>query len=348
MRLLIEASNGSVAVDRGIIVEPTGKFDCVVHAAGEVRPGLINAHDHLHRNHYGRLGIPPYANARDWAADIQSSFAAEIAQGRKVARRTALLAGAWKNLLAGVTHVVHHDPWECDFDRGFPIHVVQIASADSVVRLPEGHLASDAPFALHVAEGVDDSAAEEVRALRTRKALNSRLLAVHAVGADANGVAMLRDSGCAVVWCPTSNHFLFDRSAPVELLERIDVLLGSDSLLTGAGTLLDEIRTARHTISDTRLLDAVGALAARRLGIAAPYLAPGSKADIVLLRRNVLEATAEDVLIVIVAGEPRVLAPEMISSFAIAGGRMTTWRGVTRWISEEGPVMLKDREGASK
>lgn len=346
MRLLIEASNGSVAVERGTIVEPTGRFGCVVRVAGEVRPGLINAHDHLHRNHYGRLGLPPYGNGRSWAADIQSRFAAEIARGRNAARRTALLTGAWKNLLAGVTHVVHHDPWESDFDSDFPIHVVQIPNADSVVRLPEGPLAFDAPFALHVAEGVDDSAAEEVRVLEARKALSRHLLAVHAVGADANGVTMLCNSGCAVVWCPTSNHFLFERSAPAALLEGADVLLGSDSLLTGAGTLLDEIRAARNTISDARLLDAVGALAARRLGVAAPSVAPGSNADIVVLRRNVFEATAEDVLIVIVAGEPRVLAPDLMSSFAVAGGRLITWRGVTRWISEEGPVILKDQEGA--
>ena len=116
MRLLIEASNASVATENGKIIEPDGKFDCVVQSPGEVRPGLINAHDHLHRNHYGPLGAPPYANARDWAADIQVRFAKEIARGRKVPRRTALLTGAWKNLLSGVTHVVHHDPWERDFD----------------------------------------------------------------------------------------------------------------------------------------------------------------------------------------------------------------------------------------
>jgi cytosine/adenosine deaminase-related metal-dependent hydrolase len=340
MRLLIEAANGSVAVENGIIVEPSGKFDGVVHAPGEVRPGLINAHDHLHRNHYGRLGVPPYANAHDWAADIQVRCAAEIAQGRNVERRIALLTGAWKNLLAGVTHVVHHDPWERDFDSGFPIRVVRIANADCVVRLPECSFPAGVPVALHVAEGVDEIAAEEVRTLHACGVLNRHLMAVHGVGADTDGVAKLRDAGCAVVWCPTSNHFLFGRSAPLDLLEGTDVLLGSDSLLTGAGTLLDEIQAVRGMISDARLLDAVGSLAADRLGIAAPSLAPGSPADIVLFRRDILDATAEDVLLVIVAGEPRVLAPEHLSSLPTRGGRIITWRGVTRWISEETAILL--------
>ena len=340
MRLLIEASNRAVAVENGIIVEPAGRFDRMVRVTGEVRPGLINAHDHLHRNHYGRLGTPPYANARDWAADIQVRNAAEIVQGRKVERRTALLTGAWKNLLAGVTHVVHHDPWEPDFDSSFPIHVVRVANADSVVRLPDRPFPSGVPFALHVAEGVDKDAADEVRQLQERGLLNHHLLAVHVVGADGDGIGNLRTADCAVVWCPTSNRFLFGRSAPAELVEAADVLLGSDSLLTGAGSLLDEVRAARGTISDARLLDAVGELAARRLEIPTPSLTPGSPADIVVFGRDMLEAAAEDVLVVIVGGQPRVIAPEFISAIGVRGGRMIAWRGVTRWISEERRVML--------
>ena len=340
MRLLIEASNNAVAIENGRICDPGGKFDCVIRSPGEVRPGLINAHDHLHRNHYGRLGAPPYANAREWAADIQVRCAEEIAHGRAVNRRTALLTGAWKNLIAGVTHVVHHDAWENAFESSYPIHVVRIPNADSVVRLPKAPFPTDAPFALHVAEGVDETAAAEVRALHARGLLNRHLLAVHAVGVDNAGTTMLRRSDCAVVWCPTSNRFLFGRSATPALLKSVDVLLGSDSLLTGAGTLLDEIRAARGTISDARLLDAVGDVAALRLGIAAPSLASGSSANIVQFRRNPLEAGAEDVLLVMVAGELRVLAPELVPVTGVRGGQFIAWRGVTRWISEEVEVYL--------
>lgn len=340
MRLLIEASNGSVAIENGVIVEPGGRFDRIVKVRGDVRPGLINAHDHLHRNHYGRLGAPPYPNARAWAADIQVRHAAQIAEGRKVERRAALLTGAWKNLLAGVTHVVHHDPWERDFDSGFPIRVVRAANADCVARLPETPFPAGVPFASHVAEGIDETAAEDVRTLDARGLLNRELLAVHAVGVDDNGIARLRASGSAIVWCPTSNHFLFERTAPPALLSSVDVLLGSDSLLTGAGTLLDDMHAARGIIADDRLLDAIGALAARRLGIAAPSLVPGSPADLVLFRRNPLEATADDVLLVLVAGELRVLAPDLIPLFDIRGGQAITWRGVMRWISDAMPLLL--------
>jgi cytosine/adenosine deaminase-related metal-dependent hydrolase len=336
MRFLIEAANTTVAVDNGKIIQPSGRFDRVARApAGEIRPGLINAHEHLHRNHYGRLGAPPYDNANVWAQDIQRRCAAEIARGRALPRRRALLKGAWKNLLSGVTRVVHHDAWERDFEADFPIGVIRIANADSVDKLPRILPAVGEPFALHLSEGVDRAAAEEVRTLHKRGCLSANLLGVHVVGPDEDGIAMLRASGCAVVWCPSSNHFLFERSAPAALLaEGMDVLLGSDSLLTGAGTLLDEFSIARRIISDARLLDAVGTLAARRLGLAPASLAVGSPADLVLFRCATLQARLEDVLLVMVEGELRVLHPELIPALNVHGGRMISWRGVERWIND--------------
>src|SRR3569833_1827432 len=99
MRLLIQAQNRTVAVEDGRIVAPDGGFDLVLSFPdAEVAPGLINAHDHLHRNHYGRLGRPPYSSAYAWAADIQTGDALRITEGRALHRRQALLDGAWKNL----------------------------------------------------------------------------------------------------------------------------------------------------------------------------------------------------------------------------------------------------------
>ena len=42
----------------------------------------------------------------------------------------------------------------------------------------------DAPFCLHLAEGVDGGAAAEIRELDSRGLLGPNLLAVHAVGLD--------------------------------------------------------------------------------------------------------------------------------------------------------------------
>ena len=342
MRLLIAARNRTIAIDGDRIVMPEGHFDLSLAFPGaEVRPGLINAHDHLHRNHYGRLGKPPYPNAYAWARDIQARHRRHIAARRATPRREALCAGAWKNLFAGVTSVVHHDAWEGDFDDGFPLRVVRAPCADSLGMTPGLKAPSPgAPFCLHLAEGVDHVAAGEVDDAAARGLLTPDLIAVHGVGMDAGGIARFRASGAALVWCPTSNAFLFGRTAPPALLaEGLDVLLGSDSRLTGAGDLLDELRHARALglIDDRRLEQAVGATAARRLGLAAPELEPGARADVVVLAKPLLEARAADVLLVIAGGTPRVASPDLapLLNRIAPGGAPMRIGSVTRWTRDD-------------
>jgi cytosine/adenosine deaminase-related metal-dependent hydrolase len=339
MRVRIEAANLSLRVEDGVIVPPDGRFDSTIRIPdGELRPGLINAHDHLHRNHYGRLGAPPYPNAYEWGRDIHQRFADEIAAARALPRREALLRGAWKNLRAGVTTVVHHDAWEADFERDFPIRVARVRAAHSLgfERDFARAAAPDPtdprqPLCLHLAEGTDPLSADEVRDLDRLGYLDDRLLAVHAVGADADGIRRLRASGAAVVWCPTSNEYLLGRTAPPELLAPgIDVLVGSDSLLSADGDLLDELRAARRIghLDDARLLDAVGATAARRLRLPEPSLEFGAPADLAIFRKPVLEATAEDVALVMVGGEVRVADPRLEGAPASSDGASQSASGI--------------------
>lgn len=328
MRYLLESPDGTrIGVADGRICDPADRFDLTVPVpAGELRPGLINPHDHLHRNHYPRLGSPPYPDAYVWGKDIHERWGHVIERGRAFPRSDALLFGALKNLLGAVTSVVHHDPWHPMFDVGFPLRVVRVRVAHSLALDPGLGDAETGdptlPFCIHLAEGTTPEMAEEVLTLRERGWLNSDLIAVHGVGVDSAGVATLRSAGAAVVWCPTSNEFLLGRTAPAELLRSgIDVLLGSDSLVSAEGTLLDELRAARRLglVEDAVLLDAVGALAARRLGLPAPELTPGRLADIVCLRRSPLEASPADVHLVVVGGQPRLGTPDYRNLFEAAG-----------------------------
>jgi cytosine/adenosine deaminase-related metal-dependent hydrolase len=339
--MLINARNRSVAVEGAQIVAEGGRYDVVLDCPdADVRPGLINAHDHLHRNHYGRLGRPTYANAYCWADDIQVRYRRRIARRRRLARREALLAGAWKNLFAGVTTVVHHDDWERDFESGFPIGIARVESADSLGKSGAIEEPGQGPLCLHVAEGVDEIAAREIGELDKRGLLNRRLVAVHGVGLDEDGIARFLLAGAALVWCPTSNHFLFGRTAPRDLLrDGVDVLLGSDSRLTGEGDLLDELRAARSLglVDEDRLAGAVGTTAARRLGLAAPLLEPGQAADLILLRRPLLDARADDVALTMVGGVPRVASRDIarrLGALSERGRSMRVGR-VTRWTNPD-------------
>ena len=351
MRLLIETRDLTLGVEEGCIVPPSGQFDATVRVRdGIIMPGLINAHDHLHRNHYGRLGHPPYEDAYEWGHDIHHRFAETIAIGRAMPRREALLRGAWKNLRAGVTTVVHHDAWENAFDDEFPLRVVRIATAHSLRLAAELPAATNgAPFAIHLAEGVNIAAADEVRELDARGLVTRDLLAVHAVGVDARGIQRLRAAGAAVVWCPSSNRFLFGRTAPAELLAPgIDVLLGNDSLLTADGSLLHELHAARELglVSHARLCDAVGVTAANRLGVEPPSLGVGARADVIVLLRPLLEATEADIALVVANGVLRVADPALVPALgALAAlGRIETAGDVPRWIGDQPSGVESRRE----
>jgi cytosine/adenosine deaminase-related metal-dependent hydrolase len=198
---------------------------------------------------------------------------------------------------------------------------------------------SAGPFCLHVAEGTDEVAGGELDLLDRRGLLNQWLIAVHGVGLAGGEVERFRRSGAALVWCPTSNHFLFGRTASKELLDGSDVLLGSDSLLTGAGDLLDEVRAARasRVVDDQRLQDAVGATAARRLGLAEPSLEPGARADLILLRSPLGESSSNDVALTVVGGVPRVASADVARQLGPIAGRGTRIRvGQTeRWTNQQ-------------
>ena len=343
MRYCIETANAVVAVENGRITGPADDDPLISIPDGHLLPGLINAHDHLHRNHYPRLGRPPYEDAYAWGRDIHEHDAETIERARALPIETAFLFGAFRNLIGGVTTVVHHDRRAPLLDHDFPLRVPAIPSAHSlrfdaagVDRLLARARARET-CTIHVAEGINAAAAAEIDELDARGLLTDGLLAVHAVGLDDQGIERIRQARAAVVWCPVSNLFLFGRTCPPALLRAVDVLLGTDSLLTGSATLLDELRAARELglLDDKRLIDAVTNTAARRLGLAAPSLETGARADLLVLRAPLLDADVADVALVTVGGVPRVadVAIGEVFDFAREPAAPMTIGGVQKLVS---------------
>lgn len=306
MRAVVEGSR-MAEPDRPVLRSFTLPDACI-------RPGLINGHDHLTFNHYPRIGEPPYPNVYAWAEDVHGRFAAEAARHREFPRSRALLFSALKNLLGGVTRVVHHDPWAPDL-AALPLRVEPVRVVHSLRLEPDPEAArhgdpdlAGRPLCMHLAEGVDPLAEAEVEDAARRGLLGPDLLAVHLVAADAADGRRLQEAGVGFVWCPSSSIHLYGRSARPELFRcGLDLIIGTDALISGAGTLLDELRVARtlgHAGEDA-LEEAVGATPARRLGLPVPTLDPGAPADLVALRKPLLEAGPADVALVMVGGVPR-------------------------------------------
>ena len=214
----------------------------------QILPGLINAHDHLHFALFPRLGSGPYANATDWAQDIYHPDRDPVRRHLLVPKHLRLIWGGLRNLAAGVTTVSHHDAYHPVFDEDFPVRVIkEYGWAHSLaftedVRARFDATPPEAPFVIHLGEGTDASAAEEIFRLHELGALDRRTVLVHAVGLTREGWDLVRTTGASVIWCPRSNLFTLGRTLSREIIESgIPIALGTDSSLTTEGDLLDEL-----------------------------------------------------------------------------------------------------------
>ena len=275
-----------------------------------VYPGLINAHDHLQLNGIPRLVhdgtfADSYAWIDSFAEHLQEPHVAAAVQQPAEHRHWQ---GGLKNVLAGVTCAAHHDPMHvAHADVGYPVHVPTSLGWSHSLRLGtrnangatrygpdvrESFLATPAnePWIIHLAEGTSDEAQEELAVLDALGCLASNTVVVHGVGLSARDIDRIIALGASVVWCPSSNLELFGETLSPDRLARTGRLaLGTDSRLTGARDLLDELRVAAasSTLSPRELMTLVTSGAARVLRLSdAGFLRTGARADCMLLARD--------------------------------------------------------------
>jgi len=338
------------------IGEAPRRGDTVIDAAGAyVLPGLINAHDHLELNHYGRLKFRDrYDNATQWIDDMRPRLDGDpaIREARRLPLTERLFAGAVKNLLAGATTVAHHNPYYSELRRTMPVRVVRRygwAHSFALEGQPAGargesggsvhqrwrRTPENAPFFVHLAEGIDVAAAQELSRLDSLGCLAPNTVVVHGVAIDSTGFERMAQADAGLVWCPASNMFLFGRTASVRAFVAASrhrpppIALGSDSRLTGAGDLLDELRVAYASgaASPGQLLDMVTTSAARLLRLRyAGRLTVGAPADFIVVPPNgsnaadaLLQATRGSLRMVAVGGRPMVADWGFASAFRARG-----------------------------
>lgn len=315
LRTPVKLSGSRIAT----IGEPPGACDAILDLEGDrLLPGLINAHDHLQLNHVPRLEpARRYSHVREWIAEIDRARRVDTAMKSAVAVPLAdrLLLGGVKNLLSGVTTVAHHDPLHASLlELQYPVRVVTrygwahslYLDGESKTRESHQRTPVDWPWIIHAAEGVDEEAREEFWRLDRLGCLQPNTLLVHGVAIGAAEGRRLAAASAGLIWCPSSNLHLFGATADVHaLIAKGRVALGTDSRLTGSRDLLAELRVASEQapLTAEALQSMVTCDAARLLRLPdCGVLAPGARADLLVLPAGVALERAHRALVRLVVG----------------------------------------------
>ncbi|HKU79376.1 MAG TPA: amidohydrolase family protein, partial [Rhodanobacteraceae bacterium] len=189
---------------------------------------------------------------------------------------------------------------------------------------------SDRPWMIHLAEGTDATAQAELMQLDAMGCVASNSVLVHGVGLREGDIDRVIERGAAVVWCPTSNRNLLGRTLDPRRLQAAGRLaLGSDSRLSGARDLLEEVRSvvdggilgARETLT-LATIDAARILRLPRRG----HVSAGAHADLLIaadrggdVARSVVGIERSQIRAVVRDGLPRIADPDFAEWFEASG-----------------------------
>ena len=337
-----------LAFSKGRVAASAPDAVCIDLRGHLIFPGLINAHDHLQLNAIPPLAQEgPFGNSYAWIDEVESQLQSQDALvARHRPSETRHWHGALKNLLAGVTTVAHHDPW-CDTldDPSFPVRLVHSGWSHSLrlgsprqdgaprygppVRDSFCATPSARPWIIHLAEGTDDVAEAELRALDVLGCLAPNTVIVHGVGLTGADVSRVIDAGAAVTWCPASNLGMLGRTLdPRTLFDAGRLSLGTDSRLTGSRDLLDELRiaAAHSDLLPAELLRLVTSNASAVLRLPeSGGLHEDQHADCLIIRDGgnpyeaLLHATRSSIRAVIRGGMPVIADPDFADWFEHCG-----------------------------
>ncbi len=298
-------------------------------------------------------GRSTYKKEVSWPAWLLAKAAPEAlltyVQVRALAGGTTAIQG-WPSANRSPANFLIRNIDDQKFDNEDNIRTSVITLDIDSLRQRSEHLDEDRGFIYHCAEGqVGSRVLREFDDVATANCLRQRLIAIHccAVGNDefARWKARAKLAGDpapgSIVWSPFSNLWLYGQTTDVPSARSNDiaVCLGTDWGPSGTKNLLGELKVARlwadmqqWGLNDFDLVQMVtsspGDMLALCWGRQLGRLKVGALADVTIVKkrsadpwRNLVTAHEEDILLVIVNGQPRYGTKTLMTK---CGARRTT------------------------
>ena len=311
----IRINDGTITgIDPASHKKQAGNFTLTFDNA-QIFPGLINSHDHLDFNLFPQFGDRIYNNYTEWGKYIHENYKEDIALVLNIPVLLRAQLGVFKNLLCGVTTVVNHgepsgmnDELITVFERTQCIHSVGFEK-NWIAKL-NNPLKWNLPVNIHTGEGTDEASEQEIDSLVKWNLLHRKLIGTH-------GVAMTEAQAKkfkALIWCPESNYFLLNATAPVNILNKhTNILFGTDSTLTANWNIWDHLQLAQKTklLTDEQLYATLNINPAKTWQLDTGEIAIGKNADLIITKQKngkqgldaFFTTTPEDLLLVMHNGD---------------------------------------------
>lgn len=238
-------------------------------------PPFINSHDHFISDWYPKAGFGHrYDNASQWVKEMVKSKSVE--ERKKIwvndgnfdltdpDANLIIQLGLYKNICSGCAVVQDHVPnQKADYYQDNPITVLQNYMQCHSISMGNWWGGSEAksewektkgeiPFIIHLAEGKDDSARKSFSILREQGLLQSNTMLIHGIALTKEEIKTCSETGASICWCPDSNFYLIGETLDVEacLEYGTNIVLGTDSTMTGSLNILTEMNIAARTFPE--------------------------------------------------------------------------------------------------
>ncbi|HPR18357.1 MAG TPA: amidohydrolase family protein, partial [Candidatus Cloacimonadota bacterium] len=287
-------------------------------------PPFINCHDHLISDWYPKAGDgKPYQNVSKWVIEMRStpSFLERnriwLNDGKfDLTKGNAPLIvrlGMYKNLFSGCVVVQDHiSKQKDDYYQNNPITILKDYTQCHSLEMGNWWGGDDPvsewkktdgrmPFIIHLGEGTDDSARKCFPLLEQMDLLKPNTMIIHGIALSRAELKKCAEHDTTICWCPESNFFLIGQTLDIEscLEFGVNVVIGTDSTMSGGINLLSEIQTVHHKFPHFPLKDIfrmITANAAKALFLPDSYAELRSETENLLLLRHNHDDVFENIL----------------------------------------------------